>query len=161
MWLPHAPLRPPTPAPSPHHHHIPPAPLKTPQVRSNLHVVLCMSPVGDAFRVRCRMFPALTACTAIDWFHPWPTAALISVAMRFLEDVDLGADAVRPPSNLCCGHPPCNALHRCTPCTLHAVHPARPAPFGLATLHLTAEGGNCARTPTTAPRQPFPPRTLP
>ena len=156
MWLPHAPLRPPTPAPSPHHHHIPPAPLKTPQVRSNLHVVLCMSPVGDAFRVRCRMFPALTACTAIDWFHPWPTAALISVAMRFLEDVDLGADAVRPPSNLSCGHPPCNALHRCTPCTLHAVHPSASQ---LCTLRQRGETAHVRRLPSPANRSP--PRTLP
>ena len=122
-----------------------------PQVRSNLHVVLCMSPVGDAFRVRCRMFPALTACTAIDWFHPWPTAALISVAMRFLEDVDLGADAVRPPCNLPCGHPePCAP---CMPCTLY------PAPCGLGTL-LTAEVELRGRT-RTKPRQPFLPCTLP
>lgn len=29
------------------------------RVRDNLHVVLGMSPFGDAFRVRCRMFPSL------------------------------------------------------------------------------------------------------
>ena len=29
------------------------------KVRKNLHMVLCMSPVGAAFRVRCRKFPAL------------------------------------------------------------------------------------------------------
>ncbi len=62
------------------------------KVRANLHVVLGMSPVGDAFRVRCRKFPALTNCTAIDWFHPWPRDALISVAQRFLQGVDLGAE---------------------------------------------------------------------
>ena len=28
-------------------------------VRENLHIVLCVSPIGDAFRVRCRMFPSL------------------------------------------------------------------------------------------------------
>ena len=65
------------------------------KVRANLHVVLCMSPVGDAFRIRCRKFPALTNCTVIDWFHPWPTEALISVALRFLDDVDLGDDMTR------------------------------------------------------------------
>ena len=59
------------------------------KVRRKLHVSLCMSPVGDAFRVRCRKFPALTNCTSIDWFHAWPAEALISVAQRFL-----GADGV-------------------------------------------------------------------
>ena len=34
------------------------------KVRRQLHIVLCMSPVGQAFRVRCRKFPALTNCTA-------------------------------------------------------------------------------------------------
>ena len=122
----------------------PHAPCLSPQVRSNLHVVLCMSPVGDAFRVRCRMFPALTACTAIDWFHPWPTAALISVAMRFLEDVDLGADAVRPPCNLPCGHSATCAP--CMPCTLY------PAPCTLhplaSELSLLPEGEHRGRTRT-------------
>ena len=59
------------------------------RVRANLHVVLCFSPVGDAFRVRARRFPALIMNTAIDFFHPWPRDALISVANKFLEDVEL------------------------------------------------------------------------
>ena len=29
------------------------------RVRDNLHIVLCMSPVGDALRIRCRQFPSL------------------------------------------------------------------------------------------------------
>jgi len=65
------------------------------RVRKNLHTVLCMSPVGNAFRNRCRKFPALTACSVIDWFHPWPMEALISVAMRFLEDVDIASPELR------------------------------------------------------------------
>ena len=28
-----------------------------------------MSPVGEAFRARCRQFPSLINCTTIDWFR--------------------------------------------------------------------------------------------
>lgn len=38
------------------------------RVRQKLHIVLCMSPVGEAFRSRCRMFPSLVNCCTIDWF---------------------------------------------------------------------------------------------
>jgi dynein heavy chain len=65
------------------------------KVKANLHVALCFSPIGDAFRVRLRRFPALVNCTVIDWFHPWPKDALLGVAKRFLADVDLGDEAVR------------------------------------------------------------------
>ena len=41
--------------------------LELAQVRRNLHVVLCFSPVGDKFRVRARQFPALVNCTNFDW----------------------------------------------------------------------------------------------
>lgn len=37
------------------------------RVRTNLHVILCLSPVGETFRERCRMFPGLVNCTTIDW----------------------------------------------------------------------------------------------
>merc|ERR1712136_415559 len=36
------------------------------RVRHYLHIVLCMSPVGDAFRSRRRMFPSLVNCCTID-----------------------------------------------------------------------------------------------
>ena len=65
------------------------------RLRNNLHVVLTFSPVGPTFRVRARRFPALINCTAIDVFHPWPREALVSVAQRFLEDVDLGTPYVK------------------------------------------------------------------
>jgi len=64
------------------------------QVRTNLHVVLCFSPVGDKFRIRCRKFPGLINCTNIDWFHPWPRDALVSVARRFLSDVNLNTPEI-------------------------------------------------------------------
>lgn len=57
------------------------------RVRNNLHVVLSISPVGDAFRRRCRMFPSLVNCTTIDWFSNWPTEALYSVALGLLAKI--------------------------------------------------------------------------
>ena len=58
--------------------------------RRNLHMVICMSPVGDSFRERLRMFPSLVNCCTIDWYSAWPDDALQSVAAQFLADVDLG-----------------------------------------------------------------------
>lgn len=37
--------------------------------RDQLHIVLAMSPIGDAFRNRLRKFPALVNCCTIDWFQ--------------------------------------------------------------------------------------------
>ncbi|XP_029805794.1 dynein heavy chain 3, axonemal [Suricata suricatta] len=59
------------------------------RVKKNLHIVLAMSPIGDAFRNRLRMFPSLINCCTIDWFQSWPTDALELVANKFLEDVEL------------------------------------------------------------------------
>ena len=58
------------------------------QARDSLHVVLAMSPIGDAFKTRLRMFPALVNCCTIDWFLPWPKDALQSVAEFKLENVE-------------------------------------------------------------------------
>ena len=41
-------------------------------VRENLHIVLAFSPVGEKLRNRCRMFPSMVNCCAIDWFEKWP-----------------------------------------------------------------------------------------
>lgn len=65
------------------------------RIRTNFHVVLCFSPVGDVFRVRARRFPALIMSTAIDFFHPWPREALVSVAAKFLIEVELPSDEIR------------------------------------------------------------------
>ncbi|CAH8587314.1 unnamed protein product [Heterobilharzia americana] len=46
---------------------------------SNLHIILCMSPVGDTLRTRCRNFPGVVNNTTIDWFFPWPEQALYAV----------------------------------------------------------------------------------
>ncbi|PCI27670.1 hypothetical protein COB52_04520 [Candidatus Kaiserbacteria bacterium] len=58
-------------------------------------MALCFSPVGDAFRGRARKFPALVNCTVIDWFQPWPEDALISVARKFTDELDMPNDEVR------------------------------------------------------------------
>ncbi|MBZ3876523.1 Dynein heavy chain 7, axonemal [Sciurus carolinensis] len=57
--------------------------------RNQLHVVLAMSPIGDAFRNRLRKFPALVNCCTIDWFQSWPEDALQAVASRFLEEIEM------------------------------------------------------------------------
>lgn len=62
------------------------------QCRSNLHVVLCMSPIGPTFRERLRMFPSLLSCCTMSWLAAWPTEALTSVATDFLADVDMTAE---------------------------------------------------------------------
>lgn len=46
------------------------------RVRAKLHVVLCMSPVGETFRLRCRQLPSLVNCCTINWFSDWPPEAL-------------------------------------------------------------------------------------
>lgn len=56
--------------------------------KQNVHIVLAMSPIGDDFKRRLRMFPSLVNCCAIDWFLGWPQQALRSVAEHFLKDVD-------------------------------------------------------------------------
>eukprot|EP00392_Amoebophrya_sp_AT5.2_P005332 g5341.t1 len=52
-------------------------------VRESLHIVLAFSPVGEGFRARCRQFPSIINCCAIDWYKPWPADALYSVAERY------------------------------------------------------------------------------
>ena len=37
--------------------------------RSNLHIIIAFSPIGDAFRNRLRQFPSLINCCTIDWFQ--------------------------------------------------------------------------------------------
>ncbi|XP_078260700.1 dynein axonemal heavy chain 7 [Rhinoraja longicauda] len=65
--------------------------------RNQLHVVLAMSPIGDAFRNRLRKFPALVNCCTINWFQSWPEDALEAVAKRSLGDIEM-SERIR----MCC-----------------------------------------------------------
>ncbi|CAF0978027.1 unnamed protein product [Adineta ricciae] len=62
------------------------------RVKANLHVVVCMSPVGEVFRNRIRMYPSLVNCTTIDLFADWPQDALLEVGERYLAQIDLSND---------------------------------------------------------------------
>ena len=62
------------------------------RVRDQFHIILCMSPVGDSLRIRCRMFPSLVNCCTLDWYDSWSENALLSVSSKFIneiEDIDI------------------------------------------------------------------------
>ncbi|KAL4720993.1 hypothetical protein ACJJTC_019261 [Scirpophaga incertulas] len=58
------------------------------RVKANLRTVLAMSPIGDSFRNRLRMFPSLVNCCTIDWFSAWPPEALERVASMFISRME-------------------------------------------------------------------------
>lgn len=62
------------------------------RVQANLHMCIAMSPIGDVFRTRLRMFPSLVNCCTIDWFSEWPEEALHSVAQNFLATIEMLTD---------------------------------------------------------------------
>lgn len=62
------------------------------RVKANLHLIVCMSPVGEPFRNRIRMYPALVNCTTIDLFNEWPQEALLEVGEKYLANVELGVN---------------------------------------------------------------------
>ncbi|XP_017878877.2 dynein heavy chain 3, axonemal [Ceratina calcarata] len=59
------------------------------RIMKNLHWILTMSPIGDKFRNRLRMFPSLINCCTIDWYMIWPEDALEKVARMSLKNVDI------------------------------------------------------------------------
>ncbi|XP_071052042.1 dynein axonemal heavy chain 3 isoform X2 [Onthophagus taurus] len=71
------------------------------RVKKHLHIALAMSPIGEAFRKRCRMFPSLVNCCTIDWFTNWPPDALERVADMFLKQTDLVEDMIGKCTIMC------------------------------------------------------------
>ncbi|KDO29332.1 hypothetical protein SPRG_05868 [Saprolegnia parasitica CBS 223.65] len=59
------------------------------RVKTNLHVVLSMSPVDRRFADRCRKFPALVSGCTLDWYLAWPAEALVAVSKGFLDDFSI------------------------------------------------------------------------
>jgi len=49
-------------------------------------MIIAMSPLGEVFRQRLRMFPSLVNCSTIDWFTNWPAEALINVGRGSVTD---------------------------------------------------------------------------
>ena len=58
------------------------------RVRDQFHIIMCMSPVGDALRIRCRMFPSLVNCCTLDWYDSWSQTALLDVSTKFIKEID-------------------------------------------------------------------------
>lgn len=71
------------------------------RVRDQIHIVLAMSPIGDALRTRLRKFPSLVNCCTIDWFQSWPDDALTIVARRFLNDVEMNSTVKEKCVDMC------------------------------------------------------------
>ena len=70
-------------------------------VKQNLHIVLCMSPIGYAFRTRLRQYASIVNCCTIDWFQRWPDDALRSVAVESLAELGMGEKLQNSVVNMC------------------------------------------------------------
>jgi dynein heavy chain len=62
------------------------------RVKQNIHMIIAMSPLGEVFRTRLRMFPSLVNCCTLDWFTNWPSEALINVGTGFVQENEMGLD---------------------------------------------------------------------
>ena len=73
------------------------------RVKDNMHLSICMSPIGEKFRNYTRNFPALINSTAIDWFMAWPEEALIEVAAKYIDRIDI-EDSFKANLAIQCGY---------------------------------------------------------
>lgn len=55
-------------------------------IREQLHIIVCMSPVGKRFHDIIRDYPSFINTCTMDWFHAWPNDGLHAVAQRFLAE---------------------------------------------------------------------------
>lgn len=65
------------------------------RVRSKLHIIMGMSPVGNRLRIRCMNFPSLVNCCTIDYYTKWPEQALLSVSESKLAEMSLSSEEIR------------------------------------------------------------------
>lgn len=71
--------------------------------KQKLHLILCFSPIGSAFRTRIRLYPSLVNCCTIDWYDAWPKESLEMVAYKYMDAVDI-ADDVKTSIVTTCQH---------------------------------------------------------
>lgn len=69
--------------------------------KAKLHIVLCFSPIGSAFRTRLRLYPSLVNCCTIDWYDSWPEDALEMVAHYYMVKVNV-PDKVKQAAVIAC-----------------------------------------------------------
>lgn len=69
--------------------------------KDKIHIVLCMSPIGETFRKRIMMFPSMINCTTVDWYLPWPEEALSAVAKFYLSEMNLNESYFKEIVNIC------------------------------------------------------------
>mmetsp|Transcript_44965 Transcript_44965/g.98241 ORF Transcript_44965/g.98241 Transcript_44965/m.98241 type:complete len:167 (+) Transcript_44965:724-1224(+) len=71
-------------------------------VKQHLHIMLVQSPSGEEFRFRMRSFPNLINCATINWFHAWPSDALIETATSVLQPVAIDDQFKKKIIKICC-----------------------------------------------------------
>lgn len=72
------------------------------RTKDRMHIMLCMSPIGDTLRTRLRNFPSFVNCCTIDWLDPWPVEALMTVSKKMLEDTFKAQHIDQDTSNRIC-----------------------------------------------------------
>jgi dynein heavy chain len=69
--------------------------------KATIHIVLCMSPIGESFRKRVLNLPSIVNCSTVDWFLPWPEEALSAVAKHYLHSIEVEDRYLNSIINIC------------------------------------------------------------